>query len=86
MIIALDHDETYTKDPELFDSFIELCKARKHIVVIVTYRKPEQKIDHSIEVFYTSGKPKAEYMREQCFEPDIWIDDWPELIGKTRWM
>jgi hypothetical protein len=85
-IIALDYDDTYTADPELFDQFISAAKDRGHLVVCVTYRHEHTPIkrDIGIEVFYTNGKPKAEHMREVGLSPDVWIDDWPELIGITR--
>lgn len=84
LVIALDYDNTYSDDPVLWDGFIELAQKRKHIVVGVTFRRPDQPVDMPIEVFYTSGVLKADYMREVGLEPSIWIDDWPELIGNTR--
>ena len=84
-LFGIDYDATYSDDPELFDEFIRLAKSRGHHVVIVTYRDELQPIDiEGIEVFYTSGKHKAPYMRSIGYEPDIWIDDYPELIGDTR--
>lgn len=82
-IIALDYDDTYTADPELWDLFIVEAKKRKHIVVCVTFRDKEQNgaVElNTIEVFYTSGQKKREYMKKQGFEPSIWIDDMPQLI------
>lgn len=38
MKIALDYDDTYTKDPELWDSFIAEAKERMHEVTFVTLR------------------------------------------------
>jgi hypothetical protein len=86
LVIALDYDDTYTEDPEFWEQFIESAGKRGHIVVCVTFRPysmPVQ-IKSPIEVFYTGGVPKAQFMRDTGLEPSIWIDDWPELIGKTR--
>lgn len=84
-IFGIDYDETYSYDPELFDAFIKLAKDRGHHVCIVTFRDESQPVKvEGVEVFYTSGKYKAPYMRSIGYEPDIWIDDWPELIGDTR--
>ena len=86
-IIALDYDDTYTSDPDLWDAFVALAQARGHAIVCVTFRFPTMPIERPIpgvEVFYTGGAPKARYMEEQQLKPDIWIDDWPELIGVTR--
>lgn len=84
--ISVDYDDTYTADPELFESFISEAKSRGHVVVIVTFRNGETHPlrDISHEVFYTSGMEKSAYMKSIGLEIDIWIDDWPELIGKTR--
>jgi hypothetical protein len=85
-VIAVDYDDTYTADPELFESFISTAKTKGHVVVIVTFRNGEVDPLPSLahEVFYTSGTEKANYMKEVGLEVDIWVDDWPELIGKTR--
>ena len=84
-IIAVDYDDTYTELPEIFEDFMKACKSKGHVVFFVTYRHPGiDKIETSWEVFYTGGKPKAEYMRSQGLEVDIWIDDYPELIGVTH--
>jgi hypothetical protein len=84
--IAVDYDDTYTADVELFETFIKSAKSKGHVVFIVTFRNekthPIDGITH--EIFYTNGTPKAEYMRGIGLEVDIWIDDWPELIGATR--
>lgn len=84
LVIALDYDNTYSDDPELWDQFIKIAQKRGHVVIGVTFREPHQVVEMPIEVFYTSGKFKADYMREVDLEPSIWIDDWPELIGRTR--
>lgn len=84
--IAIDYDDTYTADEDLFESFIATAKAKGHVVVFVTYRNkdthPITGIKH--EIFYTAGQQKAEFMRNAGLEIDIWVDDWPELIGNTR--
>jgi hypothetical protein len=88
MFIAIDYDDTYTADPELWEAIMKLMESRRHIPVIVTFR--DEKIPgHKIsglnwEIFYTAGIPKAEYMRMNDIDVGIWCDDWPELIGPTR--
>jgi hypothetical protein len=84
-VIAVDYDDTYTADPELFSSFIKAAQARGHLVVIVTARHSNKPVSvEGCEVFYTDGAPKASHMNAAGLEVDIWIDDWPELIGPTR--
>lgn len=84
-VISIDYDDTYTEDPELFEAFIQLAKSRGHVVVMCTGRNWGMKVPvSSCEVFYTGGLPKAEFMKSQGLEVDIWVDDWPEIIGVTR--
>lgn len=82
MKIALDYDNTYTKDPKLWNYFIDDAQLKDHEVMIVTYRSPDMKIDHELEipVFYTSFFAKRKYMEDQGIKIDVWIDDWPESI------
>lgn len=86
-IISIDYDDTYTSDPELYELFIKQARARGHYVVMVTYRNQDKHpIDdvQGIEIFYTNGMLKADYMRTIDLSPDIWIDDMPEIIGNSR--
>lgn len=84
-LIAVDYDNTYSDDPELFELFIKAAQERGHLVFIVTARAESQPVPvKSCEVFYTDGANKAPFMREHGLDIDIWVDDWPELIGTTR--
>lgn len=82
MKIALDYDNTYTLDPDLWNTVIDCMQLRNHEVMIVTYRSPDIPIDHNlpIPVFYTSFNAKRKYMLDQGINIDVWIDDWPESI------
>lgn len=81
MKIALDYDETYTKDPVLWGYFIDHAVQRGHEVMVVTFRAPELEIeDMGIPVYYTSYRAKRKYMESQGVRIDIWIDDSPETI------
>lgn len=85
MIIALDHDETFTRDPELWLAFVDKAKERGHDVSFVTYRFPnwdnadieENARLAGIPIVYTSMKQK----RHVFPDADIWIDDCPELCA-----
>ncbi len=76
MIIALDWDNTYTKDTELWDRFITDASQKGHLVKIVTMRFPSEAVENPpCDVVYTSRKSKA-----SCFKADVWIDDSPHWI------
>lgn len=90
MLIALDYDKTYTLDPVFWEDFIVNAKTRGHEVVIVTLRFPDVPIQpppgdtgvSSVEVIYTSMKPKGVFMYELKRVPDVWIDDRPDRVFK----
>ena len=42
MNISLDFDDTYTRDPAFWNSFIVGARGRGHHVYLVTARTPEQ--------------------------------------------
>src|SRR5271154_1151566 len=77
MKIALDYDNTYTRDPELWNMFCAAAIQRKHTVTIVTSRHPDTPVEllSMLPVVYCGFKAK----REQ-FSADVWIDDDPLYI------
>ena len=86
MNIALDFDDTYTRDPILWDKFIDDALERGHDIRIVTFRRPEMTdpainwIALKIPVIFTSFQQKRQYTTSIGWLPDIWIDDTPEYI------
>ena len=86
MNIALDYDDTYTRDPEMWDGFIALCRGRGHEVFICTCRGPNPQenqdmvVPAGIDVYYTNGQSKAPYMARLGIMVHVWIDDTPEML------
>jgi hypothetical protein len=84
--IALDFDDTYTRDPTLWNKFIEDAKDRGHDIRVVTFRKrvmEDPAINYlalSIPVIYTEGNSKRSFCNKIGWIVDIWIDDSPEFI------
>lgn len=95
MLIALDFDDTYTKDPYLWFSFVSNALIQGHLVYIVTARSDDgdnldielSQIVHlyNIPIIYCSHSPKRWYCRTtHNLEFDVWIDDSPEsIISRT---
>ncbi|MBT7091354.1 MAG: hypothetical protein HN932_12865 [Candidatus Marinimicrobia bacterium] len=84
MIIALDYDETMTKDPAMWRQFCTLAQGRGHDVILVTMRyKHREPVNTALaswcnRVIYTGRQAKAPYLLEHYkIMPDIWIDDFP---------
>lgn len=80
MLIALDHDGTYTADPAMWDQFIAQAALRGHEILCVTMRYPGEAVSVPCEVVYTSRAAKAKHMVGLGRVPDIWIDDKPHWI------
>lgn len=85
MILALDFDDTYTKDPEMWDEFIKMAEKRGHEVICVTMRYPyeiEWVKDRfpKIKVISTHRKAKLWYLLTEGIIVDVWIDDSPNWI------
>jgi len=82
MSIALDYDGTYTRNPQFWDTFINLCRNFMIDVRIVTARYDKYSLEHPImiPIIYTNMKSKREHCDLIGWQPDIWIDDSPEFI------
>lgn len=84
LVFALDHDDTYTADPDLWGPFVAHAKARGHAVSFVTYRCSnwdnrdiEDNADKlGIPIVFTEARQK-----KHVFTADIWIDDSPEMCA-----
>lgn len=91
MKIALDYDETYTKDPGLWEDFILMAWSRGHEVRIVTARSPvEDNIDDKVRipVIYCEGVAKRFHCTwfaedRKGWIPDVWVDDKPQSVDNN---
>lgn len=94
MVIGLDYDDTFTRDPAGWTQFINLMTKRGHSVYIVTWRCEGGEIlpvyadmqywKAECEGIYPTGrKAKAKFMAEQGILVDVWIDDNPAAILHT---
>ena len=89
--IALDYDNTYSADPELWDQIVRLMQSRGWKVFIVTARMDTSQnhldLDRVPNVngkYFTSMTPKVDFMERQGITIDIWIDDDPYMVtGET---
>jgi hypothetical protein len=94
MIFGIDFDGTFSADPALFHSFLDLLTATGHSAVIVTGRsKPtgtkgigefvvEVVTKGRIPIVYAGMSSKRKMAEEAGYKVDIWIDDNPELFYK----
>ena len=87
MLFALDYDETYTRDPELWDAFITLAKARGHSFICATMRHEHEgeeikkNLGHQVEkIIFTGRKAKFDFVNNAGYYPSVWIDDMPHFL------
>lgn len=86
MIIAIDFDDTYTQDPELWLGFIEQAQARGHRVICATMRTRaegeniDQRLKDAVEIVYTYRMAKQRILQNKGIFPNVWIDDSPMWI------
>ncbi len=96
MIIALDFDGTYTRDPAAWNTFIQNMQREGHVVYCVTMRYPaghqqdatgkeasavEKALGHLVDgIHYTARKAKQTFMAERGIDIHVWIDDNPNWI------
>ena len=98
MIIAIDFDQTYTADRDTWDKILDILRDNGHVVYCVTCRAKwdtgsEQNgiariRPRVLDVFFTDGEAKIEYMESKGYHIDIWIDDCPATVtggGKVMW-
>ncbi len=94
MLIGLDFDGTFTRDPEGWISFVQLMKARGHSFVCVTQRPAIGLMaSEVVETLSVSDGPimptvfagnewKRVGAENLGFKIDVWIDDTPSMIEK----
>lgn len=87
MVIGLDYDETYTRDPRFWDMVISAARHREHTVYCVTMRSAaemkevERDLYDKVDgIFGTNREAKEKYMFNQGYLVDVWIDDTPYFI------
>ena len=87
MNLSLDYDDTYTRDPKLWNHFVVLARAAGHKVYVVTLRRPDEggpvkeALENKVDgIFFCSYAAKSKYMYEQGINIHVWIDDMPRVI------
>ncbi len=85
MIFALDFDNTFDRDPELFREIVQLLRGRGHVAVCVTSRMAgindavEQMVG-DVPVVYAGTRWKRAAARDAGYLVNVWIDDLPEYV------
>jgi hypothetical protein len=85
LIIALDYDDTFTRDPGGWRQTAIFFRQRGHKVYGVTMRYEREGVCMDYEsacdkVFFTGRKQKRQFMNDLGIFVSVWIDDCPEAI------
>ena len=89
MIISVDFDDTYTKDPATWNKVIKLFQDAGHTVICVTLRPSimGQQVLETIgkvigedKCIFAGGVWKSIAAENHGFKVDVWIDDLPNMI------
>lgn len=88
MLIAIDYDDTWSRDPAFWLAFSRLAMANGHKVIGVTMRDHGDNDDmcqhyKSLTLYCTAGKMKRRFVSDKGVKVDVWIDDSPEFIGQA---
>jgi acid phosphatase class B len=85
--LALDYDDTYTRDPEAWNDFISLMQQRGHNVYCVTMRASaegravKEALDNKVDgIFFTARRAKRDFMNARGIQIDVWVDDSPAFV------
>lgn len=87
MLLALDYDETYTRDPKFWDEVISIAAHHHHTIVCATMRYEHEGQDVIRDlgdkvkaIIFTGRKAKHDAVSSAGYVPSIWIDDSPHWI------
>ena len=88
MIVALDYDDTYTRDVLAWNKVVAVLLAAGHRVICVTWRSNTDENRKLVRIpgirwnehFFTSHRAKKPFMEAAGIEVDVWIDDNPEAV------
>ncbi len=90
MIIAIDYDNTFTRDPDFWSRFVVSGRAADHTFVMVTGRVAAGLMGREVleatralalPVVFAGSQWKRDAARDRGWLPDVWIDDSPEYVG-----
>ena len=87
MIIAMDYDDTFSKDPDGWAHVARAMAGRGHKIIGCTMRYPDETDGMSTlygevceQVHFSSRVAKRDYLASKGVVPDVWIDDRPDFI------
>lgn len=89
MIVALDYDETYTRDPMTWRRVVRTLKDAGHTVHVVTMRHEHEVssicplLRSMVSIIPTGRQAKRPHCEKMGIMIDIWIDDSPHWVDNS---
>lgn len=88
MLIAIDYDDTWSKDPVFWRSFCRHAAGAGHRVIMVTNRQGDARDVRELrslrscvcEIIFAQEGPKRNAARARGYRPHVWIDDNPSTV------
>lgn len=100
MLVAIDFDGTFAADPDFWRCVVELGRSRGHSFVLVTGRgdhvmrsdpsrhwgdEVRQTVNGLLPIVFAGhDRTKRQAAAEAGFQPDVWVDDYPESVGERK--
>lgn len=91
MLISIDYDDTFTRDPHAWCNAMYSMKKSGHRIIGCTIRTGRESgvldaryMDLCEMVYFTGGEQKRKFLSDRNIFPHVWIDDLPEFIGTTQ--
>lgn len=90
MIIGLDYDDTWTRDPDGWFTAMMALKMRGHTIYGITMRYPREasgmdsRYDQVCEqILFTGRRAKRSFAEGRGILVDVWIDDNPVWVDNS---
>jgi hypothetical protein len=93
MILAIDYDDTWTLDPDAWETLVTFFKDRGHTVIVVTNRMNLPQFTEVVQrdvspfvddVIFAGPMPKRIAASNLGYQVDVWIDDFPSAVDYGR--
>lgn len=92
MLIAIDYDETFTSDREVWTAVIKLLQAAGHKIVCATLRRESESnrlalkadLPDGVAIYFCYGSQKRPALEAKGIFVNIWIDDCPSSIEALK--
>lgn len=87
MIVSIDYDGTWSRDPRGFALLAQSFASRGHEVIVCTGRVTGHKeverecMPHVSAIVFAHPLTKRQACKKHGYQVDVWIDDKPETVG-----